>query len=90
MKLDREKLTPEMIIEMRCVLIQGGVDPTRMTDDQVIEKFEHLAEAVVEFGKKAQAIVSPIAKFMEEFAKLPSVQALHKVQSELKLASQVR
>lgn len=83
MKIDRDKLTPEALIEMRFVLIQGGVDPTKLTDDEVVEKFEHLGEAVVELGKKLSQFMAPISHFMQEFAKSPTVHHLRRLQSEL-------
>lgn len=81
MKIDRTKITPEILFEMRKVLDIGGADTEYMTDDRVIDTIEKLMDAMIEFGRVIhEAVVkSTMVTMMGEFANTPTAQALQEL-----------
>lgn len=76
MKIDREKVTPEILTEMRRTLATAGVDATKLSDDEVVERIERLLEVMIEFGKQLRAIMRPAVEFMAQFSQSQAAQNL--------------
>lgn len=57
MKIDRTRVTPEILTEMREVLMIAGVKyPQDLTEEQVISHIEHIFEILLEFAQKIRKV----------------------------------
>lgn len=80
MKIDRSKVTPEIMRQMRETLLIGGADVSDKSDEWVIEGIEKLMEVMVElFRVITETVVKPTIVFVDEFAHSPSMQELVRV-----------
>lgn len=68
MQIDRDKVTPGILVEMREILKIGGVkNSDDLTDEQVIQNIEHLFDVMVEFGRKIHDLFEPVVTAMVKF-----------------------
>lgn len=76
MKINRDKVTPEILDQMRETLVFAGVDHSQMTDEQVIERIERIMELLIEFGHAIRKIIEPIKIEIVSFAESPAGRSL--------------
>lgn len=78
MKIDRSKVTPEMLNKMRETLTIAGEDHQEMTDEQIIQQIERILELMIEFcriARQSSETVHAIVSFVES----PAGQALLRI-----------
>jgi hypothetical protein len=84
-KIDRSKVTPEIMDQMRETLFIAGVDHTDMSDERVIERIERIIELMIEFGQIIRKIIEPVKIEILSFVESPTGQSLVNLAREQEL-----
>lgn len=78
--IDRDKVTPELMTEMRSILEIGGRDTSELSDEEVLCAIELFVDAVIAVGKQfRETVLKPAVVFLSEWSQTPEAQILAQI-----------